>query len=82
MHRVRAMILTCEQEQAALNELHKAKYLRRKGLDKLAKTHLNASIKYLHKALKYYQFERNKKAPSFENYTRERLQRKYDFNID
>ena len=82
MHRVRAMILTCEQEQAALNELHKAKYLRRKGLDELAKTHLNASIKYLHKALKYYQLEQSKKTLIFENYTSERLQRKYDFNID
>ena len=82
MHRIRAMILSCEQEQAALNELHKTKYLRRKGLDKLAKTHLNASIKYLHKALKYYQLERNKKTPSSKNYTSERLQRKYNFNID
>lgn len=82
MHRVKAMILFYEQEQAALNELHKAKHLRRKELNKLAKKHLNTSMEYLHKALKYYQLERSKKTLTLENYTSERLQRKYDFDID
>lgn len=58
MYQVRAMILFYEQEQAALNELHKAKHLRQKELNKIAKKHLNASMKYLHRALKYYQLER------------------------
>jgi hypothetical protein len=52
------MILTCEQEQGALNELHKAKRLRKLGLNHQAKRHLNASLEHLHRALKYYQLER------------------------
>ena len=58
MHRVRCMILFFEQEQGALNELHKAKRLRKMGLNHQAKRHLNASLEHLHRALKYYQLER------------------------
>ncbi len=58
MHRVRCMILFFEQEQRALNELHNAKRLRKLGLNRQAKKHLNASLEHLHRALKYYQLER------------------------
>lgn len=58
MHRVRCMILACEQEQGALNELHRAKHLRKMGLRRQAIRHLSQSMEHLHRALKYYQLER------------------------